>query len=875
MEPQKLLKPYGAPVHDARLLPVQPPGQIIGRDRELVSTHVAVKAGSSVFLAGPSGAGKTALAAVLAAAYIASKPGGVLWLNVPEDDFRHLVARVGRAYGLDTYTAAGGDLSKHSATVRGLLEKNVPLIVLDGMVDLNATRDFIRHCASGIPVIMANEEYGAGPWTPIELGPLSLGDAQALFGYYSGLQDASYQADIEGLCKFLDGYPMTIELAARQAAVDNMMPAEMLTTLPSSTGRDSQQIVMAIIFKRLSSAVQGMLLVLSVAFEGTATAELIGDLGNVPAAQVVPLMRQLVAHGLARESMVYGQATYALHETAQRYAVAWLKNYQRLSGVEQRMLQSVVAYVERHAHDTPADHDRLAAEMGNVLGAAAYATEQQKSEMLEQLISAVEKQAGSFVAARGFQPELEQMKKLMTLLKTDTGQMQAVPITGEPPVDSQATPVVKLTPWTVPTTTPEMPAGQATRHASSFGEETQVSDATEGRELFEAGAVTQASQPAAVSEKTQLATPIRAAVTQPVSVQVDKTIQEPPHSPEDTQSPTLFSLPTLQAQLNEARAANDTARLGPLYQTIGKYYVDHDKPAQALEQYKQALDSFTATNDRDGLAATLEALSALASSAGDFEGAIQYASQGVEMAGQSGDPGRRGRLQLALADAQMAHGDSALDAYTQAVESLRSTEDWPTIGLALGKLGDAYLAQDKPQEALMILEQALVIFHRENRRDQELKTLLQMAGAHSKRQEWPQAQTDYERALFLARECFDRSGEALCLAALGNVSKMQGQRDAALICYRQALHLAYLIEEKPLQARYALDLGSLLVDDPRMLNLAVQLLRESSAQNPDDDEVKRLLSRADKRLERMSAAGMPLPPPEAENRDYAAQAYIV
>ncbi|HVO43514.1 MAG TPA: hypothetical protein VMT34_12865, partial [Aggregatilineales bacterium] len=92
--------PHGAPIRDAKLLPVQAPAQVIGRNRELASMHVTIKAGSAVFLSGEPGIGKTALAAVLAAAYIASNPGGVLWFNVVEDDMDQLAGRVGRAYGV-------------------------------------------------------------------------------------------------------------------------------------------------------------------------------------------------------------------------------------------------------------------------------------------------------------------------------------------------------------------------------------------------------------------------------------------------------------------------------------------------------------------------------------------------------------------------------------------------------------------------------------------------------------------------------------------------------------------------------------------------------------------------------------------------------
>src|SRR5450631_52436 len=135
MQPLPAITPHGAPIRDRKLLPVQPPGQPIGRNRELGSMHLTLKARSAIFLSGPTGIGKTALAAVLATAQIASNPGGVLWFNMLEDDLPLLVARVGRAYNVDTFSRPGQELAANIAMVRALLDKQHPLIVLDGLVD--------------------------------------------------------------------------------------------------------------------------------------------------------------------------------------------------------------------------------------------------------------------------------------------------------------------------------------------------------------------------------------------------------------------------------------------------------------------------------------------------------------------------------------------------------------------------------------------------------------------------------------------------------------------------------------------------------------------------------------------------------------------
>src|SRR5260221_10977343 len=176
MEPQRTFTPHGAPIRDGALLPVQPPAQLIGRSRELVEIQSTLRIGASVFLSGEPGIGKTALAATVASSYVSSNIGGVLWLNAYEEDFETLLARVGRAY--NAIPVGGVNTPTYIETVRSLLEKNQPLIVLDGIIDLEAAREFMRGCATGIPTILANEFTAAGPWTPIELEALSQDDSR-------------------------------------------------------------------------------------------------------------------------------------------------------------------------------------------------------------------------------------------------------------------------------------------------------------------------------------------------------------------------------------------------------------------------------------------------------------------------------------------------------------------------------------------------------------------------------------------------------------------------------------------------------------------------------------------------------------------------
>ena len=126
-------------------------------------------------------------------------------------------------------------------------------------------------------------------------------------------------------------------------------------------------------------------------------------------------------------------------------------------------------------------------------------------------------------------------------------------------------------------------------------------------------------------------------------------------SPDDTETPTPLSLPTIEQQLSDARAAGDlhtqaaAAHARPVLRRPGERQ-------EALSYYRQALEGYEATDDNDGILAALDALAAITAQADDVEGALVYATRGVNLAQQIGDRDRLGRLQTRLADVPAGAG---------------------------------------------------------------------------------------------------------------------------------------------------------------------------------------------------------------------------
>ncbi|HLY29034.1 MAG TPA: tetratricopeptide repeat protein [Aggregatilineales bacterium] len=840
MESNRTIVPFNPPIYDARQLPVQPPAQMVGRDRELASIQVTLKVGSSVFLAGEAGIGKTALAAIMATAYAGGGPSGVLWFNLVEEDFPMLMARVGRAFGVDTYAAPGQDSSQAAAQVRALLQQDKPLVVLDGIVDPEAARDFVRQCATGIPVIVTGEEAMAGPWTPISLEPLSAEDSVSLYKLCSNLRDPLYDPDITGLCRFLGGNPLAMQLAGRAALVDDLLPAELLTRLPSSSGRDSHLIMTSLQFQLVPAPVQAVWLVMAALSTGGASLELLSAISGIPTPELLSLLQNLEARGLVTESKWADQGVFALHEIAQSYAHHWLTQSQRMNSLQNRMLKAVQGYMDREI-DNPT---RLSVEMNNILGAAAFATSTGQVGALRQLIRSLGETAGDFVTTHGFQPELDSMRKLATLF--DEGE------------DAVASPGVVTPPAPQEIETPI----QAPEDFAAEGTSTRSFGANESGPFS-----LDETQPTE-EEVTVMRQPVEAdSSSHEVSV-----IEEPPRSPEDTDIPTEGSLATLQERLAEAEKSGDFRRQGKYLSAIAQYYAERDDPSAALDHYKQALESYESIEDNDGILACLDALGALAAQNQDAEGAVVYATRGLNLARQQQNATHIGRFLTRLGDVRLSLHDTpaALEAYSQAAEALRATEDWLSIGLVMAKLGNAYLESQQYREALMMLEQALVIFVREQRQDYVGRVYGSMGMSYSGLQDSLKAREFFEKALALAHQNDDSRGEAAQFSALAHLSKQQNDMPGAVERYRHALHIAYELDDPDLTAEFAFELGALLIDHPSTLLMGLKLLEESDQAAPNS-EARRLLGRGNKRLERARAAGLPIAPADLSSQEYAAQ----
>jgi len=363
--------------------------------------------------------------------------------------------------------------------------------------------------------------------------------------------------------------------------------------------------------------------------------------------------------------------------------------------------------------------------------------------------------------------------------------------------------------------------------------------------------------------------PLPEIVAPELDVQEQDTMAAPPVTDfalalDEAEQPAPPSLP--EAKMEEAQ---------PLYER-GQAAAKLGNRAEAITYYQQALESYEANGQVDDELAALEALAQLSLEQDQVTEALNYVDKGMKLAEQTNDPQREGHLLMVLGDLQsMLRRDAGAElAYQEAIRALRPTEAWFDIGTVLDKLGTLYLDQQRYQDAVEVLTQAVAIFERFQRNDYLVGVYDKLGDSYASLLQWNEAKTNHVRSLELAQQTGDQQKFFAQLAQLALTLESSGHPDEARPYYQRALAQAFEMEDREKQGYMLLALGELLIDETPQLNRVVQFLEGADERLVDNVDAQRLLSRAKTRQQRLNKAGGDLLPPEASLEAYARTAIV-
>lgn len=201
---------------------------LIGREHELTHVSNLIRRERLVSLLGAGGIGKTRLATEVAARLAQEFAGGAVFVDLTtiRDPARlgHLVA-----------TALGTHADDDIGAVRAIEEatrRRPTLVVLDNFEHVIDAAPFVADLVRSAPavsvLVTSRERLRVSGEHVVDVDPLALEStvgepaAMALFTHVAQSVDATFRlddanrADVEGICRTLDGLPLGIELAARQ-----------------------------------------------------------------------------------------------------------------------------------------------------------------------------------------------------------------------------------------------------------------------------------------------------------------------------------------------------------------------------------------------------------------------------------------------------------------------------------------------------------------------------------------------------------------------------------------------------------------------------------------------------------------------------------
>ncbi len=183
-----------------------------GREAVLRDLLPLLQPGKAVTLCGPGGMGKTALAAQAAWTLAPDKeaparfPDGILFYSF----YGRHTAEEALAHVVRSYDEAQQDTSPDAA--RRLLANKQALLILDGAEEAKDLPAMLKLCGA-CGVLITSRKNEDAPDELLELKKLEKQPAEEVFRHYSKI--AGDDANVQGICKILDGWPVALRIAGR------------------------------------------------------------------------------------------------------------------------------------------------------------------------------------------------------------------------------------------------------------------------------------------------------------------------------------------------------------------------------------------------------------------------------------------------------------------------------------------------------------------------------------------------------------------------------------------------------------------------------------------------------------------------------------
>jgi tetratricopeptide (TPR) repeat protein len=395
-----------------RLLPPRLASTLYGRADMFLQVTKSLEAGEPVVLHGMAGMGKSALASVLAWAMLDKYPNGVLWIDCGYSPLDAICDSIGLQ--LEDEQMARLDVIAKPARVRYLLGNYYVLIVLDNVWDSDVARQFAQKCIPvGYNLLVTSREKIARLGTLLEVSSLSNEAGIDLFLDSSGVISPIRDPNIGKLVELLGGHPQGLTIAGALCLEEDLSVVELINMLgPAEArtkklklGEDTSYNVWAtfdLSYQKLKPEEQIIFKAFGGSWAKSATTNILSLVVQATEDEVDTAVRGLVKRALVRsETLSEGRKRYVVHDLIHAFAQGIIAGSSRsIDDYRNDWLDACVKYAEAHTSDSIESHNALDLELGNLLGAAYWASENKKYKELDRLATGIS--CSDFLSRRGY-----------------------------------------------------------------------------------------------------------------------------------------------------------------------------------------------------------------------------------------------------------------------------------------------------------------------------------------------------------------------------------------------------------------------------------------------------------------------------------------
>jgi eukaryotic-like serine/threonine-protein kinase len=249
------------------------------------------------------------------------------------------------------------------------------------------------------------------------------------------------------------------------------------------------------------------------------------------------------------------------------------------------------------------------------------------------------------------------------------------------------------------------------------------------------------------------------------------------------------SLDPLNHALSLAIQVDNQEQKGTILHALGIAYSHLNKPDDALQNYKQALEIRQRLGQKKGIADGLSMIAETYDGLGKSDLALKNYNDALRTYREIGDQQDTGSVLLDLGQFYSDRGkyDEALKLLKESLPIQRDLHDLNDEALCLNNIGNAYYFKSDFNDARIYFEQALQIREKINVPTDLALTVHNLAEVSTKLGQYEQALTYHMRALDLYRRAEDKHGAAMEAYTMGTVFEYQGRYGSAVSSKKQAV----------------------------------------------------------------------------------------